>query len=236
MSSQPKPSLVFCHGILADGSCFNKVMPAFQAEGYEVISAQYPLDSNVEDVAATRYYLNQVSSPAILIGHSYGGAVITGADTDDRVAGLVYIAAIAPDPDDGETSQSLQDKFPKTALFNNIKVADGRVWMTHEGTPDFCGDLSEEEQQVVWATAAPPSTELFASNAPGAAWKTKPSWYIVANHDMAVNPELERFCAKRMNATTYDIDSSHVPMLSHPDFVIDVIRDAANAVQGATTA
>jgi pimeloyl-ACP methyl ester carboxylesterase len=232
MSTQTKPSLVFCHGILADGSCFNKVMPAFQAEGYEVISAQYGLDTNEADVAATRYYLGQVSSPAILIGHSYGGAVITAAGTDDRVAGLVYIAALAPDAD--ETSQSLQDKFPKTALFNNIEVADGRIWMTPEGTADFCGDLPEEEQKIVWATAAPPSTELFANNAPGVAWKTKPSWYIVANHDMAVNPELERFVAKRMLATTYDIDSSHVPMLSHPDFVIDVIRTAANAVQGTT--
>ena len=193
-----------------------------------MISAQYPLDSNVEDVALTRSYLGQVSSPAILIGHSYGGSVITAAGTDDRVAGLVYISALGPDAD--ETSQSLQDKFPKTALFGNIKVADGRIWMTHEGTKDFCGDLPEEEQQVVWATAAPPSTELFASNAPGVAWKTKPSWYIVANHDMAVNPDLERFCAKRMNATTYDIDSSHVPMLSHPDFVIDVIRAAIRGV------
>src|SRR5271170_2960270 len=112
MSSQTKPSLVFCHGILADGSCFNKVMPAFQAEGYEVISAQYPLDSNVEDVAATRYYLNQVSSPAILIGHSYGGAVITGAGIDDRVVGLVYIAAVAPDEE--ETAASQQAKFETT--------------------------------------------------------------------------------------------------------------------------
>jgi pimeloyl-ACP methyl ester carboxylesterase len=230
MSSQTKPSLVFCHGILADGSCFNKVMPTFQAEGHEVISAQYGLDTNEADVAATLYYLNQVSSPAILIGHSYGGAVITGAGTDARVGGLVYIAAIAPDPDAGETSQGLQDKFPKTALFNKIKVADGRVWMTPEGTPDFCGDLPEEEQKIVWATATPPSTELFLSNVPGAAWKTKPSWYIVANNDMAVNPELERFCAKRMHATTYDIDSSHVPMLSHPDYVIDVIRAAIRGV------
>src|ERR1700677_2583323 len=160
----------------------------------------------------------------VVIAGGVGGAVITAAGTDDRVAGLVYIAALGPDAD--ETSQSLQDKFPKTALFNNIKVADGRIWMTAKGTADFCGDLPEEEQKIVWATAAPPSTELFASNAPGVAWKTKPSWYIVANNDMAVNPELERFCAKRMHATTYDIDSSHVPMLSHPDFVIDVIRDA----------
>jgi len=228
MSTQTKPSLVFCHGILADGSCFTKVMPAFQAEGYEVISAQYPLDDNVEDVAAARYYLNQVSSPAILIGHSYGGAVITGAGIDDRVVGLVYIAAVAPDAD--ETTGSLIAKFPETALFRDVKVADGRVWMPPEATPDFCGDLTEAEQQIVWATAAPPSTELFGTRADGVAWRTKPSWYIVANNDNAVNPELERFVASRMNATTYDIDSSHVPMLSHPDFVISVIRDAIKSV------
>src|ERR1700755_964263 len=121
MSTQTKPSLVFCHGILADGSCFNKVMPAFQAEGHEVISAQYGLDTNEADVAATRYYLGQVPSPAILISHSSGAAVITAAGTDDRVAGLVFISAVAPDAD--ETTQSLIDKFPATALFRKVKVA-----------------------------------------------------------------------------------------------------------------
>jgi pimeloyl-ACP methyl ester carboxylesterase len=225
---QTKPSIVFCHGILADGSCFNKLIPALRAEGHEVISAQYGLDTNEADVAATRAYLGRVSSPAILVGHSYGGSVITAAGTDDRVAGLVYISALAPDDD--ETSQSLQDKFPKTPLFSQIEVADGRIWMLPSGTKDFCGDLPEEEQNTVWATATPPAQDLFLSNAPGVAWQTKPSWYIVANHDMAVNPELERFVAKRMQATTYDIDSSHVPMLSHPDFVLDVIRAAAAGV------
>src|ERR1700756_4442708 len=114
--TQTKPSIVFCHGILADGSCFNKLIPALQAEGHEVISAQYGLDTNEADVAATRAYLGRVSSPAILVGHSYGGSLITAAGTDDRVAGLVYISALAPDDD--ETSQSLQDKFPKTPLFS----------------------------------------------------------------------------------------------------------------------
>jgi pimeloyl-ACP methyl ester carboxylesterase len=226
--SQTKPSIVFCHGILADGSCFNKLIPALRAEGHEVISAQYNLDTNEADVAATRSYLGRVTSPAILVGHSYGGSVITAAGTDDRVAGLVYISALAPDDD--ETSQSLQDKFPKTALFSQIEVADGRIWMLPSGTKDFCGDLTEDEQNTVWATATPPAQDLFLSNAPGVAWQTKPSWYIVANNDMAVNPELERFVAKRMQATTYDIDSSHVPMLSHPDYVLDVIRAAAAGV------
>jgi pimeloyl-ACP methyl ester carboxylesterase len=223
-----KPSIVFCHGIFADGSCYNKLIPALRAEGHEVISAQYNLDTNEADVAATRSYLGRVTSPAILVGHSYGGSVITAAGTDDRVAGLVYIAALAPDAD--ETSQSLQDKFPKTPLFSQIEIADGRIWMLPSGTAEFAGDLPEEEQNVVWATAYPPATDLFVRNAPGVAWKTKPSWYIVANDDQAVNPELERFVAKRMHATTYDIDSSHVPMLSHPDFVLDVIRAAAAGV------
>jgi len=223
-----KPSIVFCHGIFADGSCYNKLIPALRAEGHEVISAQYGLDTNEADVAVTRSYLGRVTSPAILVGHSYGGAVITAAGTDDRVAGLVYISALAPDAD--ETSQSLQDKFPKTPLFSQIEVADGRIWMLPSGTADFCGDLPEQEQEIVWATAYPPAADLFLRNAPGVAWKTKPSWYIVANDDQAVNPELERFVAKRMSATTYDIDSSHVPMLSHPDFVLDVIRAAAAGV------
>ena len=115
MSTPTKPSIVFAHGIWADGSCFNKLIPPLQAEGYEVISAQYGLDSNEADVAATRRTLSRVSSPAILVGHSYGGAVITAAGIDDRVAGLVYIAALAPD--ETETSQGEQDKFPVTDAF-----------------------------------------------------------------------------------------------------------------------
>jgi pimeloyl-ACP methyl ester carboxylesterase len=228
MAPQVKPSIVFCHGIWADGSCFSKVISPLQAEGFEVISAQYGLDTNEADVAATRRTLGRVSSPAILVGHSYGGAVITAAGTDDRVAGLVYIAALGPD--ETETSQSEIDKFPATPAFSQIEVADGRVWLLPSGAANFCGDLPEEEQQLVWATAYPPAADLFARNVPGVGWKSKPSWYIVANNDQAVHPELERAAAKRMGATTYDIDSSHVPMLSHPDYVLDVIRAAARGI------
>jgi len=225
-----KPSIVFCHGIWADGSCFNKVMSPLQAEGYEVLAAQYGLDTPEGDVASVKATLARVSSPTILVGHSYGGAVITAAGTDDRVVGLVYIAALGPDAD--ETSQSLQAKFPTTDAFKVIEVADGRVWLKPKlGVQCFAGDLSEEEQGLVYATHYAPSAELFGRNAPGVAWKTKPSWYIVANNDRAVHPDLERFCAKRMGATTYAIDSSHVPMLSHPDFVLKVIRDAIKGVQ-----
>jgi len=180
-SMQTKPSIVFCHGIWADGSCFSKVIPALQADGYEVMAAQYGLDTNEGDVATVRRTLGRVSRPAILVGHSYGGSVITAAGTDDRVAGLVYIAALAPDAD--ETSQSQQEKFPVTDVFKYVEVTDGRVWMRPEGVACFAGDLSEEDQKVVWATHYAPAADLFSRNAPGTAWKSKPSWYIVANHD-----------------------------------------------------
>ena len=228
-NSKKKPSIVFCHGIWADGSCFNKLIPSLQAEGYEVIADQYGLDSLANDVAMVKHTLSRVSSPAILVGHSYGGAVITAAGADDRVVGLVYIAALGPDAD--ETSQSLQDKFPQTAAFGQIEVADGRVWLKPSGIGCFAGDLSTEEQKVVWATSFAPDATLFSKKVDGTGWRLKPSWYIVAKHDQSVHPELERFCAQRMGATTFEIDSSHVPMLSRPDFVLDVIRRAIKGVQ-----
>jgi pimeloyl-ACP methyl ester carboxylesterase len=168
------------------------------------------------------------------VGHSYGGSVITGAGIDDRVAGLVYICALAPDAD--ETSQTQQSNFPRTDVFSHIEVVDGRIWLSPEGTKYFCGDLSEQDQKLVWATQGVPKPDLFDAKVGGTAWKTKPSWYIVGKQDRTVHPDMERFVAKRMGATTTEVDSSHVPMLSHPDLVIDVIRAAANAVQKATAA
>ena len=223
-----KPSIVFAHGLWADGSCYSKVIPALEADGHQVVSAQNSLDTLEGDVATVTRALGRVSSPAILVGHSYGGTVITAAGTDDRVAGLVYISALAPDED--ETSQSLQDQFPVTDVFSHIEIADGRIWLLPSGIGCFAGDLSEQEQGLVWATQGVPDVNLFGQKLGGTAWRMKPSWYIVANNDRTVHPDLERFAAKRMGAHTYDVDSSHVPMLSHPDFVLDVIREAANSV------
>src|SRR5437870_3244583 len=229
MSTKTKPSIVFVHGIWADGSSFSKLIPALQAEGHGVVSAQNSLDTLKGDVAAVIRALGRVSSPAILVGHSWGGTVITAAGTDERVAGLVYIAAVAPD--DGETTQSLLDRFP-TDIFSHIEVVDGRVWMRPSGIGYFAGDLSEQEQKLVWATQGVPDADLFNQKMDGTAWRSKPSWYILGRNDRAVHPELQRFFAKRMGATTHEADSSHVPMLSKPSLVIDVIRTAANAVQG----
>src|SRR6476660_585024 len=147
MPTQTKPSIVFAHGLWADGSCFSKVIPALQADGHEVVAAQNSLDTLEGDVAAVKRALGRVNSPAILVGHSYAGTVITAAGADDRVAGLVYIAALAPDDD--ETSQSQIDKFPTTEVFQHIEVADGRIWMRPDGTKYFCGDLSAEDQKFV---------------------------------------------------------------------------------------
>ena len=228
-STQGKPSIVFCHGLWADGSCFSKLIPALQAEGHEVVAVQYALDTTADDVASVRSALSRVSSPAILVGHSYGGSVITGAGIDDRVVGLVYICALAPDAD--ETSQTQQSNFPKTDVFSYIEVVDGRIWLLPEGTKYFCGDLSEEEKKLVWATQTVPDVNLFGAKVGGTAWRSKPSWYIVGKNDHTVHPDMERFVAKRMGATTTELESSHVPMLSHPDQVLDVIRAAARAVQ-----
>jgi pimeloyl-ACP methyl ester carboxylesterase len=186
MSRQTKPSIVFAHGLWADGSCFGKLIPTLQAEGHEVIAAQYGLDALASDVAAAKAALGRVSSPAILVGHSYGGTVVTSAGTDPRVAGLVYISALAPDAD--ETSQSLQAKFPVTDVFSHIEVADGRIWLKPDGVGCFAGDLSEREQKLVWASQGVPVPDLFTQKIEGTAWRSKPSWYIVAKKDRTVTP------------------------------------------------
>jgi pimeloyl-ACP methyl ester carboxylesterase len=223
-----KPSIVFAHGLWADGSCFSKVMNLLLADGYEVIATQNQLNTVADDAAAVRTALGRVSSPSVLVGHSYGGTVITAAGTDKRVAALVYICALAPE--DGETSQADQDKYPKTPVFQHIEVADGRIWVRPSGIPDFAGDLPQEEQKLVWATQMVPLADLFDQPVPGAAWKMKPTYYIVGADDRTVQPDLQRFLAKRMNAKTTELQSSHVPMLSEPQGVYEVIREAAKGI------
>lgn len=225
-----KSSIVFAHGLWADGSCFSKVIKLLLADGFEVIATQNQLNTVADDAAAVKTALGRVSSPAVLVGHSYGGTVITAAGTDERVAALVYICALAPE--DGATSQADQDQYPQTPVFQHIDVADGRIWVKQSGIADFAGDLPAEEQKLVWATQTVPLADLFSQPVHGAAWKSKPTYYIVGANDRTVQPELQRFVAKRMNAKTTELSSSHVPMLSQPQRVYEVIRDAANSVGG----
>lgn len=223
-----KPSIVFAHGLWADGSCYSKVIDLLVADGFEVISTQNQLNTVADDAAAVRTALGRVSGPAVLVGHSYGGTVITAAGTDDRVAALVYICALAPE--DGEPSQADQERYPPTPVFQHIEVLDGRLWLKASGVPDFAGDLPEAEQALVFATQMAPLADLFTQPVPGAAWKSKPSFYIVGANDRTVQPELQRFLAKRMNAKTVELQSSHVPMLSQSQRVYEVIREAAEAI------
>src|SRR5271166_6706767 len=137
MSKLKKPSIVFAHGLWADGSCFQKLIPTLQADGHEVICSQHGLDSLKGDVQCVTRCFGRVSSPVVLVGHSYGGTLITHAGTDNRVAALVYIAALAPD--ETETSQSQQQKFPVTEVFSHIEVADGRIWLRPDGVGAFAG-------------------------------------------------------------------------------------------------
>ena len=234
MSNGKRPSIVFAHGLWADGSCYSKVMTLLQADGYEVISTQNQLNTVEDDAAAVRTALGQVEGPSVLVGHSYGGTVITAAGTDDRVAALVYICALAPD--EGETSQYEQDQHPRTPVFGHIEVAGGRIWLKKSGTPHFCGDLPEDERKMVWATQTVPLADLFNQPVHGAAWKSKPSWYVLGANDQTVHPELQHLVAKRMNATITELQSSHVPMLSQPQRVYEVIRAAAHAVESGAAA
>src|SRR5215467_13911459 len=151
MADQKMPSIVFAHGLWADGSCFQKLIPALQTDGHEVICSQHGLDSLKGDVECVTRCFGRVSAPVVLVGHSYGGTLITHAGTDSRVAALVYIAALAPD--ETETSQSLQQKFSVTEVFSHIEAADGRIWLKQPGGIGcFAGDLPEAEQKLVWAT------------------------------------------------------------------------------------
>ena len=224
-----RPNIVLVHGAWADGSSWSGVIERLQADGYHVTAPQFPLTALADDVARLRHVLDLQDGPTIVAAHSYGGQIATALGADaPNVAGLVYISALAPDED--ETSQSLQDQFPVTDVFSHIEIADGRIWLLPSGIGCFAGDLSEQEQGLVWATQGVPDVNLFGQKLGGTAWRMKPSWYIVANNDRTVHPDLERFAAKRMGAHTYDVDSSHVPMLSRPDFVLGVIREAANSV------
>ncbi|MFG2340128.1 alpha/beta fold hydrolase [Streptomyces yangpuensis] len=223
--SPSKPSIVFAHGLWADGSCYSKLIPVLQNEGHEVVSAQNPLDSLAGDVEAVHHALGRVGGPALLVGHSWGGYVITAAGTDERVAGLVYIAALGPDA--GETPQDLIGKFDAPPLFSHLDNEEGRIWISRDGISDFVGDLPEAEQRVVWATQGAPRAEVLGSTVEDPAWKSKPSWFLVTTQDRAVNPELQRFAAQRMGATSVEVASAHVPMLSRPEVVLDLIRNAA---------
>jgi len=228
-------NIVLVHGAWADGSCWSKVIPLLQAKGLNVVAVQNPLTSIAEDVAATNRMINAQKGPVLLVGHSYGGAVITEAGNHPQVAGLVYVAAFAPD--EGETCGGLAQKFPATPLFSGINpIEDGFLLLTEKGLlENFAQDLSPEEKQTMVATQAATQGALLSTPIKKAAWHTKPSWFVIAANDRSISPEQEASTAKRMNAKTLTLPSSHVAMLAQPQKVADFIIEAAASAASTQT-
>jgi pimeloyl-ACP methyl ester carboxylesterase len=223
-------NIVLVHGAWADGSSWSKIIPLLEAEGFHVTAVQNPLTSLADDAAATRRALALQDGPTLLVGHSYGGAVITEAGTDAKVAGLVYVAAFAPD--EGEAVGELGKEFPAPPGLGELRPdAGGFLSLTPKGiNEDFCPDLTAAERALVLATQGPTNGAAFGAKISHPAWRAKPSWYVVAANDRMIPPDLERKFAKAMNAKTITLSSSHVPMLSHPQDVAAFIIEAAQTV------
>jgi pimeloyl-ACP methyl ester carboxylesterase len=224
---RPLPTIVLVHGAWADGSSWNRVIPMLQSRGFHVIAVQIPLTSLSADAAVVKRVLAAQTGPVVLVGHSYGGAVITEAGNQANVKALVYVAAFAPA--EGQSPGDLAASFPATPIGNDfVPDAQGFVTLTQKGVEnDFAQDLPKREADVLFAVQGPTSINTLTEKATTAAWKSKPSWYIVARHDRAINPDLEAFFANRMQAHTIKVNSSHVPMLSRPNTVTNMIMSAA---------
>jgi pimeloyl-ACP methyl ester carboxylesterase len=225
-SNGEKPTIIFVHGIWADGSCFTYQIEELQAKGYHVMSVQNGVTGLADDVAETQKAIDLVKGKVILVGHSWGGMVITQAGNDPKVVGLVYLAAYGPDK--GESLLTVSANAPQTELTKYLVPSGGSVFISEEGVKKvFADELSPKKQALVYATQTPAAHTVFEDKGYEPAWKTKPSWYIVAKNDKTIHPDLERFMAKRMNARTLEIPSCHVMMLSHPMEVLKVIEEAA---------
>jgi pimeloyl-ACP methyl ester carboxylesterase len=228
-------NVVLVHGAWADGSSWSKVIPLLKAKGLHAVAVQNPLSSIADDVASTNRLINAQDGPVILVGHSYGGAVITEAGNNPKVAGLVYVAAFAPD--EGETLGGLASGFPPPPLVTEVKpIENGYLTLSEKGVKEsFAQDLSPEESYVVFAVQGATQSAILGTPIKKAAWHTKPSWFVIASNDRAIAPEQEISTAKRMNAKTLTLPASHVAMLSHPQQVADLIIEAANSA-GASAA
>jgi pimeloyl-ACP methyl ester carboxylesterase len=224
-------NVVLVHGAYADGSSWGGVIGRLQRERLTVTAVQNPLTSLADDVAATRRILALQNGPTILAGHSFAGTVITEAGIDPRVFGLVYVAARAPDA--GEDYAELAQGFPTPPASEGLRYADGFGGLTEEAfVRDFANGMEPETARVLYAAQGRISQTLFRDRTTVAAWRTKPSWYAVSRQDRTISPELQRFMARRMNATTVEIDAGHLSLIPHPDEIASLILDAA---RGAAT-
>jgi pimeloyl-ACP methyl ester carboxylesterase len=226
-SAAVKPAIVLVHGAFADGSGWAEVIRILQKDGYDVTAAQIPLSSYAEDVATTKRLIDAQTGPVVVVGHSYGGAVITTAAAgSSNVSALVYIAAFGPEA--GEPIGAYLEKYPSMLGEALRPDAAGFAYIDRAAFHDlFARDLPKADADIAAAAQKPVHGSVFTSSPTAAAWKTIPSWYIVAQEDKAINPDLERFYAKRMGATTKEIKASHVGFISHSKEVARIIEDAA---------
>jgi pimeloyl-ACP methyl ester carboxylesterase len=231
MKNGMKRSVILVHGAFADATSWQKVILLLEREELAVTAVQLPLKSLAEDVATTKRLLDSEPGDVILVGHSYGGAVITEAGAGSpKVKGLVYVAAFAPDA--GEALGGLIERFSPSPLGTAV-AADSAGFLFIDRTKFqsvFANDLPEAEASVLAATQKPLSASIFGEPIKAAAWKSIPSWYVVSTHDNSINPDLQRFMAKRMGAKTREIQASHVSFISNPSQIAKVIESAAVSI------
>jgi len=219
-------NIVLVHGLFADGSCWTEVIARLQAVGLNVTSVQNPLTTLPEAVAAAQKVLARQDGPTVLVGHSFSGMIVTEAGVHPKVSALVYVAARAPDA--GEDYTALAAKFPTPPATAGI-VFDGDEGRLSEAAflRDFAGDLPAAKAKVLYAVQEPFHKALLTGKTTNAAWRSKPSYYAVSTEDRTINPDLERFMAKRMGAKTIEVKASHLSLISHPDEITRLILEAA---------
>jgi pimeloyl-ACP methyl ester carboxylesterase len=225
------PDIVLVHGAWADGSCWSAVTAQLQARGYDVTAPQFPESSLAADVARLRQVLRARTRPTVVVGHSYGGQIVTALGTDaPNVVGLVYVAAFGLD--EGESLGALLSAGPPTRALANLRVDDeGFAWLPEDDFVEhFAADVDPAQAKVLYAAQQPISLSTFEDVMGVPAWRDLPTWYLVAANDEAIPPDAERHFAERMGATTVEIVSSHVPMVSHPDDVVALVEAAVAGV------
>jgi pimeloyl-ACP methyl ester carboxylesterase len=226
------PNVVLVHGAWADGSSWSAVIERLQADGFHVTAPQFPMTTLADNVARLRQVLAVQDGPAIVAGHSYGGQIMTALGTDaPNVVGLVYIAAFGID--EGESLGALLSQGPVTpALVHLITDEQGFTWLSEDDFVNhFAADVDPVKARVMYAVQQPVAASAFQDVMGVPAWKSLPSWFLVAEGDQAIPPDAERQFAQRMGATTVEVATNHVAMVSHPDDVVQLIEAAAKAVQ-----
>jgi pimeloyl-ACP methyl ester carboxylesterase len=219
-------NVVLVHGAWADGSSWAEVIPLLQAAGLKVTAVQNPLTSLEASVAATRRELALQDGPTVLVAHSWAGTVISEVGTDPKVTALVYVAARAPDA--GEDFLALSGKFPAGAVRAGVQEHDGFTKISEDSfLKYFANGVEPKKAEVLYAVQQPTAAALLGQRTTMAAWRSKPSWYAVSKLDQTINPDLERFVAKRMNATTVELEAGHLSLVSHPKEIADLILAAA---------